>query len=844
MSSNPWRRQEHPSEAEAAAPPAPATTIEPGPIPGSPPSPVELGNSGWNILHSAAAQKDAMEKFIHGWSFAYACNWCAYHMRLYLKDHPPLLEDKHALSQYMCRFHNNVNEHLHKPLYDCEDVDGLLRRWHPGYPDRMADRPSWESRMEAEKEKLRHAKALSVEAVQAAVAKISAEPVAESAAPAHSDLVEPHVEPESIVMKEAPIRPPAPPLPFPPSIQDIGLHAKRLAEAKSAHFHASFLPAEPKGVLQRLYALVNGGAASTPASRVVELPSTFPEGEQHKVQAVEELKTKVEPAVSGTTSLLGQLSTWVSAGALTGMTAPNRETIAELAESKEELKAKVENAVTETNTMFGRLSTWFSGDAERNKVRELAAQKSAEAQELKAHIVETAQAHLETAETIAEHVKNEIGEKKEELKAKVENAVTETNTMFGRLSTWFSGDAERNKVRELAAQKSAEAQELKAHIVETAQAHLETAETIAEHVKNEIAESKEELKAKVENAVTETNTMFGRLSTWFSGDAGRNKVQELAAQKSAEAQELKAHIVETAQAHLETAETIAEHVKNEIGEKKEELETKLEPVVEEVQQHIAAASEKAAHTVEHGKEEMMKKKGELQGKYRPALKVEEHHAAEALKASKNHVEQAVEQMHGEMAIKAKELLGAVVEPAVKAVEEQVSHQLQGVATEIRSAAEALPAKAKEAAAAGMQAARNTKEAVMEDVKDRMEHLEGSAMDSEEKAERLAHREEIPAEAVSQNAVNHLAQPFDVLSSVVHQRQLQAHTLLQQGHPKESFLQQNVYFKKGGSADPPPPVPRSAEDLDDAIDMVAIMERLNDCDVYCPEKDDKAPKHSA
>lgn len=135
-------------------------------IPGAPPSPAELGNSGWNILHSAGAvypyeptdeQKDAMEKFLYGFSFAYACNWCAYHMRTYLKENPPIVTDKHALSTYLCRFHNRVNEHLKKPEYDCDDIDGLLKRWHPGYPDKMQDRPSWESRIEEEKKKMRRA---------------------------------------------------------------------------------------------------------------------------------------------------------------------------------------------------------------------------------------------------------------------------------------------------------------------------------------------------------------------------------------------------------------------------------------------------------------------------------------------------------------------------------------------------------------------------------------------------------------------------------------------------------------------------------------------------------------
>ncbi|CAD2221933.1 Erv1p [Angomonas deanei] len=130
-------------------------------IPGSPPSPIELGNAGWSILHSAAAvypykptkeQKEAMKGFIYGWSHVYACNWCAYHMRRYVAEHPPVVDDKISVSRYICAFHNNVNEHVGNPTYSC-DPDVLLRRWHPGYPNNMADHPSMEERVAAEEKK-------------------------------------------------------------------------------------------------------------------------------------------------------------------------------------------------------------------------------------------------------------------------------------------------------------------------------------------------------------------------------------------------------------------------------------------------------------------------------------------------------------------------------------------------------------------------------------------------------------------------------------------------------------------------------------------------------------------
>lgn len=140
------------------------STYASGEIPGECPTPIELGNSGWNILHSAAAvypyspspaQQQAMRNFIHGWSYTYACNWCAYHMRLYLKEHEPDTSNKLTITKFMCELHNNVNERLGKEQFPCDDTDKLLRRWHPGYPDNMADKPSMEERVIAEREKMR-----------------------------------------------------------------------------------------------------------------------------------------------------------------------------------------------------------------------------------------------------------------------------------------------------------------------------------------------------------------------------------------------------------------------------------------------------------------------------------------------------------------------------------------------------------------------------------------------------------------------------------------------------------------------------------------------------------------
>ncbi|CUG90656.1 Hypothetical protein, putative, partial [Bodo saltans] len=126
------------------------------PIDGKPPTPFELGNAGWIILHTAAAafpnkpsadQKNAMRDFIQSWSKVYACSHCAYHMRTVLATKPPVVENKRAVSRYICELHNDVNYMLGKDTFNC-DPDVVLKRWHPTYPS-MEDEPTIEEQIAA-----------------------------------------------------------------------------------------------------------------------------------------------------------------------------------------------------------------------------------------------------------------------------------------------------------------------------------------------------------------------------------------------------------------------------------------------------------------------------------------------------------------------------------------------------------------------------------------------------------------------------------------------------------------------------------------------------------------------
>lgn len=126
--------------------------------PGAPPTPEELGNAGWTVLHTAAAafpnkpssdQQEAMRQFILSWSKVYACSHCAYHMRTVLQSKPPVVTSKRDVSQFVCELHNDVNHMLGKEQYDCRP-DAVLRRWHPTYPE-MDDVPTIEEQIEAER---------------------------------------------------------------------------------------------------------------------------------------------------------------------------------------------------------------------------------------------------------------------------------------------------------------------------------------------------------------------------------------------------------------------------------------------------------------------------------------------------------------------------------------------------------------------------------------------------------------------------------------------------------------------------------------------------------------------
>ncbi|KAL6060914.1 Flavin-linked sulfhydryl oxidase of the mitochondrial IMS [Balamuthia mandrillaris] len=100
-----------------------------------PPDVVDLGRAGWTLLHTTAAyypdrptpeQQAAVGELLRSLSKLYPCRICAEDLQRIMQKMPPQVESRQALSQWMCRAHNDVNRQLGKPLFPCERVD---ERW-------------------------------------------------------------------------------------------------------------------------------------------------------------------------------------------------------------------------------------------------------------------------------------------------------------------------------------------------------------------------------------------------------------------------------------------------------------------------------------------------------------------------------------------------------------------------------------------------------------------------------------------------------------------------------------------------------------------------------------------
>lgn len=120
------------ASAAAAPPPAP---------PQCPPDKDEIGRATWTFLHTTAAyypekptpnQRVNMLSLLHALPSLYPCSYCAKHLGENLKEYPPDVSGRAALSQWLCQRHNDVNRRMGKTIFDCDKTD---ERWKDGPAD-------------------------------------------------------------------------------------------------------------------------------------------------------------------------------------------------------------------------------------------------------------------------------------------------------------------------------------------------------------------------------------------------------------------------------------------------------------------------------------------------------------------------------------------------------------------------------------------------------------------------------------------------------------------------------------------------------------------------------------
>lgn len=108
---------------------------------GCPANRKEVGRATWAFLHTMAAYypenpTDAQQKEMHDFMLAlgrvYPCGYCADRTSEEMVVNPPRTQNQTVFAQWMCEIHNEVNERLGKPVFDCSKVG---ERWKYGPPD-------------------------------------------------------------------------------------------------------------------------------------------------------------------------------------------------------------------------------------------------------------------------------------------------------------------------------------------------------------------------------------------------------------------------------------------------------------------------------------------------------------------------------------------------------------------------------------------------------------------------------------------------------------------------------------------------------------------------------------
>lgn len=102
-----------------------------------PPSKKELGNAGWTLIHSIAAnypqspstsEQHHAKAFLRSIGKLYPCKRCRQHFAKYLSTSPPDLSTRDQFVLWACTAHNEVNKRQGKSEFPCH-LQNLDQRW-------------------------------------------------------------------------------------------------------------------------------------------------------------------------------------------------------------------------------------------------------------------------------------------------------------------------------------------------------------------------------------------------------------------------------------------------------------------------------------------------------------------------------------------------------------------------------------------------------------------------------------------------------------------------------------------------------------------------------------------
>ncbi|KAI1761908.1 ERV/ALR sulfhydryl oxidase domain-containing protein [Hypoxylon sp. FL1150] len=91
----------------------------------------ELGRATWKFFHTMVARfpekptEDdslALKSFIQLFARLYPCGDCARHFQKLLAQYPPQVSSRNAAAGWACFVHNQVNDRLKKPIFDCNNL--------------------------------------------------------------------------------------------------------------------------------------------------------------------------------------------------------------------------------------------------------------------------------------------------------------------------------------------------------------------------------------------------------------------------------------------------------------------------------------------------------------------------------------------------------------------------------------------------------------------------------------------------------------------------------------------------------------------------------------------------